>query len=76
MGADTKGTPQVLTPDDMRTNDYARRKEQAREQAKEWQRRFSDGSHSWAELSERANYFERLARRYGLLTEFRENGII
>lgn len=60
----------------MGANDYARRKERVREQAKEWQRRFSDTSHSWAELSEDAARFERLARRYGLLSEFRENGIL
>lgn len=56
--------------------DYQRRKEQAREAAKEGQRTFGDTSHSYAELAEDAARFERLGRRYGLLQEFRENGII
>ena len=58
------------------TGEYQRRKEQARRTAQEWQRRFSDSSHSWAELAEDAQRFERLGRRYGLLREFRENGIV
>lgn len=57
-------------------SEYRRRKEQARQAAKDWQAGFGDTSHSWAELSEQAARFERLARRYGLLSEFRENGII
>ena len=59
-----------------KNNEYQRRKDQAREQAKEWQRRFSDTSHSWAEVSEDVARFERLGRRFGLLREFRENGIV
>lgn len=57
-------------------SEYSRRKEQAREQAKEWQRRFADTSHSWGEIAEDAARFERLGRRYGLLREFKENGIL
>lgn len=57
-------------------SEYQRRKEQARAQAAEWQARFADASHSWGELSQDAARFERLARRYGLLQEFRENGIL
>lgn len=57
-------------------SEYQRRKEQAREAAKEWQRTFGDRAHSWGELAEDAARFERLGRRYGLLQEFRENGIL
>ena len=57
-------------------NEYQRRKEQARQAAKDWQATFGDTSHSYAELAEDAARFERLGRRYGLLQEFRENGII
>ena len=32
-------------------------------------------SMSWGECCERCDMFERLGRRYGLLREFRENGI-
>jgi len=55
---------------------YRRRKEQARAAAKEYQQRSAETSQSWAEVSEQAAKFEGLARRYGLLREFRENGII
>lgn len=45
---------------------YQRRKEQVREEAKEWQRI----------VSETSQRFKCLGRRYGLQREFRENGII
>ena len=55
---------------------YQRRKEQVREEAKEWQFSFSETDYSWSEVAEAGQRFERLGRRYGLLREFRENGII
>lgn len=58
------------------TSEYQRRKEQVREEAREWQFSFSEASYSWAEVAEAGQRFERLGRRYGLLREFRENGII
>lgn len=58
------------------TDEYQHRKEQAREEAREWQLHFWDSDHSWSELAEENQRFERLGRRYGLLREFRENGII
>ena len=57
-------------------SEYRRRKAQVREAATEWQREFANASHSWGYLAEQANRWERLRRRYGLLREFRENGII
>lgn len=60
----------------MKPTEYQRRKAQARERAQRWQREFADTSHSWGELAEATARFERLARRYGLTHEFRENGII
>lgn len=42
----------------------------------EWQRTFGNTSHSWGEVAEQAARFERLGRRYGLLREFRENGVL
>lgn len=59
-----------------RNTEYGRRKEQARRAAQEWQRTFGEASHSYAELATDAARFERLGRRFGLLREFRENGII
>ena len=56
--------------------EYRRRKEQARAAAMEHQRRAAETSQSWAEVAEDAARFERLGRKYGLLREFRENGII
>jgi len=60
----------------MGANEYQRRKAQARERAQRWQHEFADGPHSWGEVAEATARFERLARRYGLTHEFRENGII
>lgn len=54
--------------------EYRRRKASARCKAIEWQA--ADAAHSWEELAEATAYFEKLGRRYGLLREFRENGII
>lgn len=55
---------------------YEQQKQRARELAQEWQRTFGDTAHSYAELAEDAARFERLGRRFGLLREFRENGIL
>lgn len=56
--------------------DYSTAKARAREQAQRWQMDFGKTSHSWGELADAAARFERLGRRYGLLREFRENGVI
>lgn len=55
---------------------YAQGKENARQAAIDWQADFANNSYSYGELAEWSAYFERLARRYGLVGEFRENGII
>ena len=58
---------------------YRIRKEKAREEAIAWQDYyFGDNSPalSYGELAEWSAHFEQLGRRYGLLTEFRDNGII
>ena len=54
---------------------YKRAKESARDKAIEWQNDFGNHNYSWGELIFYSSYFEKLGRRYGLLTEFRENGI-
>lgn len=57
--------------------EYARAKERAREQAKQWQSDAAErGPLSWGELADAAERFRRLGRRFGLSGEFRENGII
>lgn len=55
-------------------NNYQIAKENAREKAREWQ--LAEDNYSYSELAYWQSYFERLGKRYGLLTEFRENGII
>ena len=55
---------------------YAENKERIRETAKEWQLDFGNHNYSYSELAEYNNYFNVMGKRYGLLKEFRENGII
>ena len=57
-------------------NAYQRAKENARNKAIEWQYEFGNHNYSYGELAYYSGYFERLAKRYGLVKEFRENGII
>ena len=54
---------------------YQEKKKKAREKASEWQERLVEQSISYGELVIAQSVFEQLGRRYGLLTEFRENGI-
>jgi hypothetical protein len=54
---------------------YQEMKRKTRNEAIDWQHDFPNHSYSWGEVADWAGYFERLGRRYGLLTEFRENGI-
>ena len=51
-------------------------KEQAREKAINWQLEASEKCLSYAELYDAGEYFTKLAKRYGLIKEFKENGII
>ena len=55
---------------------YQERKENARQKAIDWQSSFNDHDYSWQELADYQSYFERLAKRYGLVKVFKENGII
>ena len=55
---------------------YQRAKARARDKAIEWQLDFNNQNYSYGELAYYGNYFERLAKRYGLVKEFKENGII
>ena len=57
-------------------NAYQKAKESARNKAIEWQNDFTSHKYSYGELAYYGEYFERLAKRYGLVREFRENGII
>lgn len=57
-------------------NAYQKAKARARNKAIEWQHEASDQNYSYGELAYWGDYFERLGKRYGLVREFRENGII
>lgn len=54
---------------------YETKKEMARQEAIDWQNNPFQDSQSYEEIQEAAEYFEKLGKRYGLLKEFRENGI-
>lgn len=54
---------------------YETKKEMARQEAIDWQNDFANRNYSYEEMQEAAEHFEKLGRRYGLLKEFRENGI-
>lgn len=55
---------------------YQQGKERARDCAIEWQLDFENHNYSYGELAEFGEYFRRLGKRYGLLREFHENGIL
>jgi hypothetical protein len=56
-------------------NKYYERKEEIRQQAIDWQLKCYSHNYSWGELADWCEYFYKLGKRYGLLKEFRENGI-
>lgn len=55
---------------------YQREKEKARAEAIAWQLEFDVKCLSWGEVAAKFDHFYRLAKRFGLVREFRENGII
>ena len=55
---------------------YQELKNKAREEAKAWQLDFMNNNYSYEEFSEAQLEFVKLAKRYGLTKEFKENGII
>lgn len=59
-------------------NKYQLGKAQARESAIEWQTEYFSGENgmSYLGIAKAQEYFTQLGKRYGLLREFRENGII
>lgn len=57
-------------------NQYQIKKEKVRQEAINWQLDFENHNYSYGELSYYGEYFTKLAKRFGLVKEFRENGII
>ena len=56
--------------------DYQTRKENARQEAIEWQRNLMDHDYSYGEYVDFGEYFRELGRKNGLISEFKENGIL
>lgn len=54
---------------------YNELKERARQKAIDWQLKASEKDYSFHDLVRFGEYFQRIGKRYGLLNEFRENGI-
>lgn len=54
---------------------YTEKKASLEDLAKEWQGQFASYNWSYGELMEIGDFFERNGKRYGLLREFKENGI-
>jgi hypothetical protein len=55
---------------------YQKAKARARQQAIEFQLNYDTIVISYGGMALITNHFEKLAKRYGLVKEFRENGII
>jgi hypothetical protein len=55
---------------------YAERKDAAHQLAIDYQYLTDCGGLSWGEYAAITSYFEKIGRRYGLIQEYRENGII
>lgn len=55
---------------------YQIKKEMVRQEAIEWQHNFDNHNYSYGELAYYGEHFTRLAKKYGLTKEFKENGII
>lgn len=55
---------------------YQEGKEKARQEAIDWQADFGNHNYSYGELAFYSGYFEKKAKRFGLVKEFKENAII
>lgn len=54
---------------------YQKGKETARERAINWQDKAINRNLSYWDIARAGNYFYKLGKRYGLLQEFRTNGV-
>lgn len=55
---------------------YQQKKAEARAEAQEWQENAIYMSTTWGGVASFYDHFYKLGKRYGLLKEFKENGII
>ena len=57
-------------------SNYQKNKAKARRTAINWQLDFDNHDYNWIECLRWIFYFQKLGKRYGLIKEFKENGII
>jgi len=57
-------------------NKYQKNKARARHTAQAWQAATTETAQTWAEIAESTAYFMKIGKRYGLIKEFKKNGII
>lgn len=57
-------------------SNYAAKKDAARKLAIDWKNAAATRAHSWKWCAEWAARFEKIGRKYGLLREFKNNGIL
>lgn len=57
-------------------NKYKEMKEKTRQEAIDFQTDFENQDYCWGDLTIYHAYFEEKAKKYGLVKEFKENGII
>ena len=57
-------------------NYYQKKKQELREEAIEHQRQVSEQNLSWWDIYDYLEHLETQAKKYGLIKEFRENGVI
>lgn len=55
---------------------YRQLQARVRNEAIDWQSTFADNNYSYSEIAYWQGYFTYLAKRYGLVKEFKANGII
>lgn len=55
---------------------YTEKKARARNIAIEWQEHFNNMNYSYYDIALWQDFLKKIARKYGLTHEFRENGII
>lgn len=57
-------------------NTYKKNKARIREKAIDWVMYCANNNVFWSELAEASCYFEKQGKRYGLLKEFRTEGVL
>ena len=74
--AETGKYPAFYITEAQAASKYQRGKEAARAEAQEWQADFNNHAYTWGEIAAFQDYFVKLGRKFGLLREFAENGVI